>query len=175
MRLTRFTIASLLGLVALIALGAAALVGATPEWARWVLSLALATLAVATLGGLFARGPARAFWAGFALVGWSCLFAPDSIRSELVTTRWIARLSSALHPLQPQPNRPADLGSYRTYYDVRTKTYLVDVGGKVARAEQVGQTLLALLLALAGGLVARGFADADWTQNLPRWRERPPR
>lgn len=175
MRPTRFTIASLIGLVALIALGSAALVGATPDWARWAFSLVLAALSVATLGGLFARGPARAFWAGFALVGWACLFAPDSIRSELVTSRWIARLASAVHPLQPQPNRPADLGSYRTYYDVRTKTYLVDVDGKIARAEQIGHELLALLLALAGGLVARAFADADWTQNLPRWRERAPR
>jgi hypothetical protein len=116
-------------------------------------------LAVAVLGGLFARGRRRVIWAGCAIVGWAYLLAPGGVRNELLTTRWLGDLGVWIHPLQAQATSPGSGGSYRTTYDPETRTYYVDRGGKAERAERIGQDLLTLILALLGGLVALHFAS----------------
>ncbi|HEV3164060.1 MAG TPA: hypothetical protein VGZ22_08515, partial [Isosphaeraceae bacterium] len=67
-------------------------------------STALAACAIGTLGAIFRRGPRRAFWAGFAILGWGYLalaFGPwfaSSVRPHLLTTRLFDLLHARLHP-----------------------------------------------------------------------------
>jgi hypothetical protein len=162
----RLTLARALGLTALLAVGLAALVVATPTWARLAATLTVATLAVAALGGLFARGRARAFWAGLAVAGWAYFAAPGSVRDELLTSDWTRQLGATLHPLHAQANAPGSDGSYLTTFDPKTRTYYVDLGGKAARCDRIAQDLLAIGLGLAGGLVALHFASRPHRPGL---------
>ena len=57
--------------VALVAVCTAALTTGTWFWTRILFSLALVLNLIAVLGWLFGRERRRAFWAGFALFGWS--------------------------------------------------------------------------------------------------------
>lgn len=70
MKPRRLTIAGMLGLVALCALGAAALKHPTVLWTQFMLTAALTSLLFATLAALLGRGD-RSFATGFAVVGWS--------------------------------------------------------------------------------------------------------
>src|SRR5688500_1209379 len=69
----RFTIAIIMGIVLLIALGLAALREANVLWASGLYTLTLTSLCTAVLGSMAGRGRARMTWAGFAAVGWSYL------------------------------------------------------------------------------------------------------
>jgi len=55
---------------AMIALGLVALRSASPTWVAAMLALALGILASSILLAVFRRGAKRAFWIGFATVGW---------------------------------------------------------------------------------------------------------
>jgi len=69
----RFSIAGLMGMVLVVAVGVAALRSGSEDWAGIVSALTLGLLGVALLGVLFRQGPRRAFWSGFALFGWGYL------------------------------------------------------------------------------------------------------
>lgn len=71
MRRFRVSISGLLGLVAVAAVGFAAIRIATPAWAGALYSLTFFLLVASLLGIGFGRGPRRVFWIGFALLGWS--------------------------------------------------------------------------------------------------------
>lgn len=66
----QFSIKALLGLVAFVALGCAALLNASQWWASGMFALTIALLLAAILGSVFRRGRSRAFWLGFAICGW---------------------------------------------------------------------------------------------------------
>jgi hypothetical protein len=69
MRLLRISIGGSMGLVAGVTLGLAAIRFSTPNVARTVLLLVLFGLGLAILAAVYRRGPRRAFWLGFALIG----------------------------------------------------------------------------------------------------------
>jgi hypothetical protein len=77
MRMPKLSIAALMGLVLITAIGFAALSHPTRLWAAVLFSAVSTILTVAVLAGLFTRGPRRAFWAGFAIGGWMS-YAPRS-------------------------------------------------------------------------------------------------
>lgn len=85
----RVSIAGLLGVVLATALALAAVGSATDLWASVVLSLALAVLGFAALGALLRRGPSRAAWVGFVVIGWGylALSSGPEVRARLLTTR----------------------------------------------------------------------------------------
>ena len=66
----QFSIKALLGLTVLVALGCAALVNVSEWWASVLIEATVAMLLVAVLLSIFRRGRGRAFWIGFAVVGW---------------------------------------------------------------------------------------------------------
>ncbi len=73
LRRIRFSIAGLMGVVLVAAVGFAALRNASEAWAGWLLLLTCGVLTLAVVGSL-CRGPAeRAGWLGFALFGWGYL------------------------------------------------------------------------------------------------------
>jgi hypothetical protein len=70
MRTSRRSIAALMALVVLIAVGMAGLSRPSRLWAAVLFSGVTAALTVALLVALLGRGRTRAFWTGFAVGGW---------------------------------------------------------------------------------------------------------
>jgi hypothetical protein len=70
MKRSLFSIAGMMALVVLIALGFAALRNPTLFWASLIFTATVAFLAMAILGTLARRGRARMTWAGVAVFGW---------------------------------------------------------------------------------------------------------
>lgn len=69
----RYTNNQLLIVMGLLAASCGLLVTASEWSASFVFSVTIATLTVAVLGAICRRGRARAFWLGFAVVGWGYL------------------------------------------------------------------------------------------------------
>jgi len=92
----RFTIASQLVVVLLVAVGFAALRETSDLWDGGVFTLALAVLLVSILFAVHRTGSERAFWLGFALFGWGYLgLSPvPSIEPRLLTAKALAHLDS---------------------------------------------------------------------------------
>jgi hypothetical protein len=76
----RFSILTLLGLVAVAATGTAALLNANDFWAKASYSIGFVTLLVAVIAGLTLRDGARAFWVGFAVSELRSLVTSYSIK-----------------------------------------------------------------------------------------------
>lgn len=66
----RLSLATLMGVVLLISFGLAALSHASAEWVAAVRIVTAVSMLAALLGVIYRTGPARAGWAGFALLGW---------------------------------------------------------------------------------------------------------
>ena len=82
MRRFRFTIASLLVVVLLVAVGFAALRESNETWDSGLFTLTLGVLLVSILLGIHRTESRRAFWLGFALFGCGYLGSPWSRRSN---------------------------------------------------------------------------------------------
>jgi len=84
----RFSIRTLMALIAGSATGLAALRNASELWARVMLMLALGLVCVAGLWAILLRGRERAWWLGFAVLGCTYLSVSLSpLRSRLTTTQ----------------------------------------------------------------------------------------
>jgi hypothetical protein len=94
MRRFRFRIGSLLILIVLLGVGFAALREADDFWDGIVLALAIGALLVSVLLAIHRQSDGRAFWVGFALLGWGYLGLTTlpSIEPRLLTTRALAYL-----------------------------------------------------------------------------------
>jgi hypothetical protein len=112
MKFPRFSIASLLGTVAICATGMACLMFASTPWAGTLLSVTLGALTLALLGVFYRRGERRAFWAGFALCGWVYMtlsFGPwfkDYVKPRLVTTNLLEWAYPQLIPSDRRARSP---------------------------------------------------------------------
>ncbi len=71
MRRFRVSIAGLLAGIALLGVSLAALVSPSPLWGNAFYSLTVATLIIAILAAIYRRDARRAFWVGFATLGWA--------------------------------------------------------------------------------------------------------
>ena len=69
MRLPRFSIASVLAVIAIFAVALAALRSPSYLWANVTFSLSLGALVVAIVNVVYGRGAGRAYWFGFLLCG----------------------------------------------------------------------------------------------------------
>jgi hypothetical protein len=98
MRLPRFKIRSLLGVVFLIAIAIAALRAADESWDSGMLGLTLLSLMTAVLLAVHRTDRRRAYWLGFALFGSVYLVATliPSIGSRLPTTKGLAFIDSKM-------------------------------------------------------------------------------
>jgi hypothetical protein len=141
MRRFRFTIASLLGVVLVVAVAFAALREATALWDSIVFTLTACLLLASVLLAVHRAGEARAYWSGFALFGAAYLVASliPPVESRLVTSGGLAYLDSKI----PGRNRPmlfARSGgkSYilNTTYDTPQGFAVATVGGTPASPSQ---------------------------------------
>jgi hypothetical protein len=96
MRRIRFTIASLLVVVLLIAVGFAALRESNDLWDSGIFTLTLGILLVSILLAVHRTASRQSFWVGFALFGWTYLVLSvvPSIESRLMTTKGLVYLDS---------------------------------------------------------------------------------
>jgi hypothetical protein len=184
MKRPRFTIASLLVLVLFLALGLAALRGATDLWDSGVLGVTLALLAVSLLLAVHRTGPGRAYWLGFALFGcgYLCLSLAPSIEARLPTSRALAYLDSKVSdrvvsytiaystasangntgmPLQAFAFSPAvnttvsNQAATMQIWNASTGRLLGWQGGTAENFVRIGHSLLALMLAFLGAHFSR--------------------
>jgi len=163
----RFTLRQLLGLVALVAVAVPALMHASLWWAAAWLSGCLLVLGIALLGIVYRDGPRRAFWIGFALLGWGytlTVYGPvldRQVGHRLITTKVpaYAQLQRGLD--EPVSSGPVEIALHPKYDNIvywvtESGTMLVDPP-QWDFFQQVGHSLFALLLAYVGGLVSRCF------------------
>jgi hypothetical protein len=191
MRLPRFTIAGLMGLVVVVAVGVAALRFASELWAGVLLMLTLGVLGAAVLAFHERTGASRSWWRGFALFGWGYLvlamgpWAAEAIAPHLPTTMGLDALYARMHPA-------GDVEPQREFYDLRlreARALLRELsrsssitatppGGTVAFTapttppaesfRRVGHCLWALLVACVGGVVERAcHTSGERTGSVP--------
>jgi hypothetical protein len=101
----RFSLLTLFGFVAVVAVACAALVRPSPFWLMVVSSATLALLFYAVLAAVYGRSTKRAFWTGFAVVAWgyvalewaAAVGLPFFMPTDSVTNR----LESIVHAQAP--------------------------------------------------------------------------
>lgn len=133
----RFSLASLIGAVAIIAISCAALRYPSRLWVHTMFTVTVGVLLLGTLAALLHRGNDRSFWVGFGLFGWAYLLMSRSEQlGGLLTT---------------------DLFRYFAPYgpgEVITNMALHEAW---SNRSAIGDSLFALIVALIGGLVANYF------------------
>ena len=170
----KFSLASLLFLVLIAALGCAALVNANDTWRQSMVTLVLSVLLITTLAAAVNRS--RAFALGFAVAGWIYLvlaFVPIfDLRDDLVTDKAVRWLYTAIHDeeatehnyirsivsFSPDGSRKVTGRLYNT-----VKIWNVPTGAEVDTVNfhnfaDIGHGLWVLIIACLGGAVA-GFLD----------------
>jgi hypothetical protein len=183
MRLPRYKIRTLLGVVLFVAIAVAALRAADEAWDGGFLGLALLILLTAVLLGVHRTERKRAYWLGFALFGWAYLIASliPPIGSRLPTTMGLALIDSKIpgrqrawvtsvlaytslagtNPVQGYvvPQQVNTLVSSPQggvwLWDATTGKPLAALGGSSESFIRIGHSLLALALAFLGGHLSR--------------------
>jgi hypothetical protein len=192
MRLPRFSIAGLMGLVVVVAVGVAALRFATELWAGILLMLTLGALGAAVLAFHERTGARRAWWRGFALFGWGYVvlalgpWASEWIAPGLPTTIALDGLYARSHPAgEGAPARDLTRLALRDYIvavngspgpstavafspDGRVVLGAASTNPAPEPFRQVGHCLWTLLVACVGGVVGRTFhATGERTRPIP--------
>jgi hypothetical protein len=162
----RFSIAGLMGIVLVAAVGLAALVSPSPAWAGAIFLVTCVVLGLAIVGAIYRRGASRAFWVGVCVFGWGYLAlltlvanygggilpSPPSPAPQmrivwalpfppLLTSQILSTLRVRLGPEVPSGGEP----QWQTYWNIIVPYY------------QIGHALWALLAGLVGGTLARIF------------------
>lgn len=169
--LPRVSIAGLLGLTLVLALGIASLRFATVVWTAAATTVTLAVLLGAILGALYQRDAARAFCVGFSLFGWVyfILVGWSWIGGQVGTdlSRGLSDLAEVVHPpltrtfnASTMPNGASTLpGRIRPLVtpDIEaSQQYYIKVGNFL----QIGRLLLTLAFAYLGG--GLGWLVSRW-------------
>jgi hypothetical protein len=175
----RVTLAGLMGVVIVLGVGLAALKNASEEWAGAVRLMTLGMLATSILGAGYSRGARRAWWLGFALVGWGyealasapwsspqtlpshtlldVLYATLSPR-QVVTVESIAAadMSDKGRVLAPRPTESADTETAHRYPGASEVVVVIGTLEPLS-FRAIGHHLLALAAAVLGGFIAGRF------------------
>lgn len=143
----RFSLASLVAAVFVIALWCAALRQSSKLWASALFTLTVGVLFIALLGAVYDRAGRRAFWLGFSLFGWGYhlfVFGPwfrSATNELLLTTRLLKYLAERLGHGSGPIGLAVQLGDH--WY---AHPFVV-----------IGHLLLVVVFAIIGGTVARYF------------------
>ncbi len=184
MKRIRFTIANLLVVVLFVAVGFAALRESSDLWDSGLFTVTLGILLTSILLAIHSHESRRAFWLGFALVGWAYL-GPSlvpSIESRLITTKLLAFLDSKVPGrslgvytvtlLEPGSGlvgnqaqtfalsmNGSQIGVYNQGSTVLlngpTNGFLTRWSGTTENFVRIGHSLFALLAGWFGGLLSR--------------------
>jgi hypothetical protein len=142
----RFSIAGLMGIVLVAAVGLAALVSPSPIWAGATFLVTCGVLGLAIVGALYRRGAPQVWWIGFCVFGWGYLIlvatSGSAFRSPQLPT---SQILAALLPRLEQPVAPDAETQVRVRISFISAYY------------QIGHSLWALVAGLVGGTLARIF------------------
>ncbi len=176
MKYPQFTIAGLIFVILVIAVALGALLAASPPWAGAMWSLTFFTLICSLLGIALGRGERRAYWLGFALLGWSYLLLisvpllDEHVGTFLLAPNLFPALEEVLHA---EPNPPGGGMQSLPPYAISLAATAGAFGGGGNPAdrsdfERIGIALEALLWAFLGGWAARYFASGrDEPSRMP--------
>jgi hypothetical protein len=153
----RISVAEMLGVVSIVAVGLAALKYPTPLTAGALGTLLQGSLAVAILGVVLRNGPRRAFWVGFAVCGGAYTLlafdlspSPATPRPQLVTVELLVLLKAFL-----TEKSAATVGWLTAVDAARLDLFL-----------QTGHSLAGLTAGLLGGLLGRHFAATGGDRHV---------
>jgi hypothetical protein len=159
MRKVRFSIAGLMGIVLVAAVGLAALRNTSPIWVGAIYLLTRAVLGLAVICAIYRRGAQRAWWIGFCLFGCGYVALvgsrPDFRSPHLPTAMLLVLAKPSLG--YPEDSIPLTADAIWTNYN-----YL-----------KIGHDLWALVAALIGGIVARIAFARSVDRPEPREAESP--
>ena len=139
MRSIRFSIAGLMAMVLLMALGFAALRNASDIVLAMVLLVSRGSLGIALIGAICCSGAARVFWLGFAISGWiyiGCAFDPYPESPALPTQAALVALGRVMGDPVDNPVLAHDRALMQTFI-------------------RIGHCVWSLIFAVAGGVLAR--------------------
>jgi hypothetical protein len=190
----RFPLAGLLAVVAMAALGFAAIRVASPGWAGGLFSLSILAMLTSVLGIVYRRGSKRVFWIGFAVFGWTHLvlaFAPwfnNAIGPKLLGASLFGELYPVVHTDSANWGMAGYYGGMGGmgggmgggFRQIAVEGMTRGMGGGPPPAPppanlvyfrdfiQIGQSLETLLWAFLGGWTARYLAsDRERTTGHP--------
>jgi hypothetical protein len=171
----RITIAELILVVVVAAIGLAAIRSGSAAWSGAMFSITLFAMICSLLGIVLGRGARRVYWSGFATLGWSYLllmYVPwmhENIGRFLLAPNLFEQLEAVLHPasgggggLQSVPlgviGASATGGGFGGAAGVQGVSDFV----------RIGTSMEALLWAFLGGWSARYFASGrDGVSTAP--------
>jgi hypothetical protein len=177
MKHTRITIAHLILVVLVAAIGLAAIRSGSAAWAGAMFSITFFAMICSLLGVALGRGMRRVYWSGFATLGWSYLlliYVPwldGKVGRFLLAPNLFAYLEEVLHP-EPQgglQSLPLEiLGATAT-----GGAFSGGVGGGASVEDlsdfvRIGLAMEALLWAFLGGWVACYFASGRDREETPQ-------
>ena len=172
----RASVAMLLLVVGLMAVGFAALRVSSRLWASACVSTALLGLVGSIAAILYRRGASRAFWVGYALFGWTYFliaFVPplNTMRELLVSAPALGILEEKLLDDPPPPTKPggrtglpiSNRVSSLGYTELSPWTYWTDTDRSNPFASdsfsRIGHALFCLAIAPGGGAFCRLLHD----------------
>jgi hypothetical protein len=181
----RISLATLLAVIAVLALGLAGIVSASSFWTVAAATVTLALLLSAILGACLLDGDDRAFWAGFALFGWVYLVlvnwdwvggqfghdltaglgdVAEAVIPEVPVTSTPFGIPMAQPTRQPASN-PAQVVAAPSRSPLSANSYAGALAMirnrqiKIGNFVQIGRMLSSLVFALFGGFIARTIVD----------------
>jgi hypothetical protein len=167
----RVTILGIMAVVALVATALVALRSTLEIWASAYFSLTLALLCTAIPGMAYRRDVRRAFWTGFAAFGWPYLilcFGPVPGTSfkppPLLTTQLLERAYPYLSTVPPKEITVFGNGFWDDSRNIKV-TSVAKTGrftffrNDIEDFQRAGHAIINLVFACVGGFVAQSFAS----------------
>ena len=175
----RLSIAGLMTIVAMVAIGLVALRAETGLWASLIFTFAIIMLSLGSVAAISAHRQARSTWAGMAIFGWSYLIIafgpwpnntcrPPRMLPTYLLTYFQSYILSGGEPYRFSQTMPTPSGrvngmfqSARPASGANIKTYDLDI------YDQTGNSLGVLLFGLIGAFMGHFVADRVARRESP--------
>jgi hypothetical protein len=171
----RVTIAQLILVVVIAAIGFAAIRSGSPAWSGALFSITLFAMICSLLGIALGRGTRRVYWSGFATLGWSYLlliYVPwlhENVGQYLLAPNLFEQLEVLLQATQTGGGglQSVPLGALGATATAGGFGGAAGVPG-LTDFVRIGTSMEALLWAFLGGWAARYFASGRDQESNPQ-------